>query len=568
MDGADVARGVFPSPLAGEGGPAEPGRMRAGGSAPTTASHPSSVSVARCHLLPQGEKVRGSGPDLAFPAEAITASPGMIHFETTLGALFPEAGADGERPVAGLADDSRKVEDGFAFVAVPGTKANGAAFIADALSRGATAVVGEVERPRTLFDEVAYIRVPDARRALALAAARLHPGQPGTTVAVTGTSGKSSVAEFTRQLYAALGRNSASLGTLGVIKADGKAYGSLTTPDPITLHATLDRLAHDGVTHLAMEASSHGIDQRRLDGVRLAAVAFTNLGRDHLDYHASVEEYFEVKLRLFATMAQPGIPAVINADDAFAARVVEAARARTLHVNTIGREGNTIRLLSVERDGFRQRLRLRAAGGVHPQPEQEYEVLFPLVGDFQVANALVAAGLVLATGGRPASEVIGALENLRGVPGRLDRVGEVDGALCVVDYAHKPEALSAVLDTLRPFATGKLVCLFGCGGDRDRGKRPLMGAIAAQKADVVIVTDDNPRSEIPGAIRAAILAAAPGAREIGDRREAIRTAVGELGPGDVLVVAGKGHETGQIVAGVTLPFSDHDELRAAMEARA
>jgi UDP-N-acetylmuramoyl-L-alanyl-D-glutamate--2,6-diaminopimelate ligase len=486
----------------------------------------------------------------------------MTHFETTLGALFPESGPDGARPVTGLADDSRKVEPGFAFVAVPGNKANGAAFIADALARGAGAIVGEVERPPTLFPEIPYLRVPDARRALALAAAALHPRQPETTVAVTGTSGKSSVAEFTRQLFQALGEESASLGTIGIVTSTGADYGSLTTPDPISLHRNLDRLARGGVTRLAMEASSHGIDQRRLDGVRLAAAAFTNLGRDHLDYHATVEEYLEAKLRLFRELLPAGSPAIVNLDGAEGARVAADAASRGHRVLTVGREGEFIRLISAERSGFAQHLRLGIAG-------REFETDLPLVGGFQVENALVAAGLVLAT--EPASDpakLVAAFATLKGVPGRLDRVGETNGALCVVDYAHKPEALATVLGALRPFATGRLVCVFGCGGDRDRGKRPIMGAIAAERADVVIVTDDNPRSEDPAAIRAAILAAAPGAREIGDRREAIRTAVAELSPGDVLVVAGKGHETGQIVGQETHPFSDHDELRAAMEARA
>ena len=536
-------------------------------------------------------------PRLAGEGTTVRSGPAMTESETTLGGLFPESGADGTLRVSGLADDSRKVEEGFAFVAVPGTRANGAAFIADALARGAVAIVGEIERPPTLFPEIPYVRVPDSRRSLAQAAARMHPGQPETIVAVTGTSGKSSVAEFTRQLFQATGRESASLGTIGIVTRKGGDYGSLTTPDPITLHQNLDRLARDGITHLAMEASSHGIDQRRLDGVRLAAAGFTNLGRDHLDYHPSVEEYLEAKLRLFRELLPEGRPAVINLDGAESQRVADVARERGHRVLTVGRKGEFIRLLDVERTGFAQRLRLRVGG-------REIETKLPLVGAFQVENALVAAGLVLATSLRPHPEVLGAAEprrtqnvgasfeadlrsapqdedggdeaarvlaafaRLTGVPGRLERIGEVNGALCIVDYAHKPEALATVLDTLRPFASGRLVCVFGCGGDRDRGKRPLMGAIAAEKADLAIVTDDNPRSEDPASIRAAILAAAPGAREIGDRREAIRAAVAELGPGDVLVVAGKGHETGQLVAGVTLPFSDHDELRAAMEARA
>ena len=488
----------------------------------------------------------------------------MTPTHRTLRELLPDApGAFADVSVAGLTADSRQVGPGFAFVAIPGTKADGSAFIADAASRGASLIVGEGGRPAGLPDAVAYSRVPDARRALATLASRFHPGQPDTIVAVTGTSGKSSVADFVRQLFAAVGRRSASLGTLGVITSDGAAYGSLTTPDPVTLHETLDRLAADGVTHLAMEASSHGLDQHRLDGVRLAAAAFTNLGRDHLDYHLNVEEYLQAKLRLFRELLPEGAPVVVNGDGPEGARVAAEARAHGRNVLTVGREGEFIRLLGVEPAGFAQRLRLLVGG-------REMTTDLPLVGAFQVENALVAAGLVLASEPEVdglARRVVSALATLTGVPGRMERVGEVNGALCVVDYAHKPEALAHVLDALRPFATGRLVCVFGCGGDRDRGKRPIMGAIAAKKADIAVVTDDNPRSEEPAAIRAAILAAAPGACEIGDRAEAIRMAVRGLGPGDVLVVAGKGHETGQIVGDRTLPFSDHDVIRAAIAER-
>jgi UDP-N-acetylmuramoyl-L-alanyl-D-glutamate--2,6-diaminopimelate ligase len=471
--------------------------------------------------------------------------------------LFPQArGSAADRSVGGLAFDSRKARPGTVFLAIPGSRADGSAFIADAVARGATAIVGEGPRPAELGTEIAYLQVADARAALAAAAVRLHPGQPENVVAVTGTSGKSSVADFTRQLLAGLGRESASLGTLGLIKSDGAAYGSLTTPDPITLHETLDGLAGEGVTHLAMEASSHGLEQRRLDGVRLAAAAFTNLGRDHLDYHRTVEDYFAAKLRLFDTLLPAGRPVVVNADDAYAPRVIAAAEQRGQHVISTGRAGRDLRLIEARPDGFGQHLTIEAEG-------ERHAVMLPLVGGFQVENALVATGLAIALGENP-STVVAGLGGLKGVPGRLERVGEINGALAIVDYAHKPEALSHVLDSLRPFATGKLVCVFGCGGDRDRGKRPIMGAIAAEKADTVIVTDDNPRSEDPAAIRSEILAAAPGAREIGDRAEAIRTAIRGLGPGDVLVVAGKGHETGQIIGERTLPFSDHEVVRAAI----
>ncbi|RVU19841.1 UDP-N-acetylmuramoyl-L-alanyl-D-glutamate--2,6-diaminopimelate ligase [Methylobacterium oryzihabitans] len=480
---------------------------------------------------------------------------------STLGRLFPdEAGAAAGLPVAGLTADSRRVAPGFVFVAVPGTVADGRRFTASAAAAGAVAVAGEGERPADLDPGTPWLAVADARRALALAASRLSGRQPETVVAVTGTSGKSSVADFVRQILTALGREAASLGTVGVVTRRGAAYGSLTTPDPVTLHATLARLAADGITDLAMEASSHGIEQRRLDGVALAAVGFSNLGRDHLDYHATVEEYLAAKLRLFTTLARPGIPAVVNADGAEADRVIAAARARGLSVRTTGRAGEAVRLLDARPEGFSQRLSLYL-------PERgEVAVSLPLVGAFQVENALLAAGLALATpaGARDPDGVIAALAGLTGVPGRMERVAEINGALCLVDYAHKPDALDHVLAALRPFATGRLVCVVGCGGDRDRGKRPIMGRIAVARADRVIVTDDNPRSEDPAAIRAEILAAAPGAEEIGDRAEAIRRAVAGLRPGDVLVVAGKGHETGQIVGDRTLPFSDHDAVRSAI----
>ncbi|WP_375464657.1 UDP-N-acetylmuramoyl-L-alanyl-D-glutamate--2,6-diaminopimelate ligase [uncultured Methylobacterium sp.] len=475
-----------------------------------------------------------------------------------LGALFPDAAPEiADRAVAGLTADSRRVVPGGVFVAVPGTKADGKLFAAGAAQAGAVAVVGEGEAPAGLA--CPWIRVADARRALALAASRLSGRQPDTLVAVTGTAGKSSVADFVRQILSRLGRDAASLGTVGIVTARGAAYGSLTTPDPVTLHETLAQLAIDGVTDLAMEASSHGIEQRRLDGVHLGAAGFTNLGRDHLDYHPTVEAYLAAKLRLFTVLLPAGSPAVINADGACADRMIAAARAAGHDVRTTGRAGTQIRLLHARTEGFAQVLGL---GGAHGGRA----VRLPLVGGFQVENALVAAGLALATpaGAADPDGVFLALEHLTGVPGRMERVGEVNGALCLVDYAHKPEALEGVLIALRPFAAGRLVLVFGCGGDRDRGKRPLMGGIAARLADAVIVTDDNPRTEDPAAIRAAILAQVPGATEIGDRTDAIRTAVRGLRPGDVLVVAGKGHETGQIVGDRVLSFSDHAVLRTAI----
>ncbi len=457
--------------------------------------------------------------------------------------------------IGGLTADSRAVRPGYLFAALSGAKTDGARFIADAVAQGAAAIlVGEGVDVGTATLPV--LRAAEPRRALALMAARFHARQPATIVAVTGTSGKTSVAEFTRQIFAALGHRAASLGTIGVVKPDGGVYGSLTTPDPVTLHRTLAELADEGVTHLALEASSHGLDQYRLDGVRLAAGAFTNLGRDHLDYHPSMEAYLAAKLRLFSELLEPGQPAVINADDAAAEPVIAAARARGLNLITVGAKGDTLRLVSVQAAGFTQQLEIAHAG-------RTTSATLPLPGAYQASNALVAAGLVIAMGETP-EHVLSALATLKGVKGRLEIVGEVRGGLVVVDYAHKPEALAAALDALRPFATGRLICVFGCGGDRDKGKRPIMGRIAAEKADFTIITDDNPRSERPEAIRAEILAGAKGAREIGDREEAIGVAVGMLGKGDVVLIAGKGHETGQIVGNTVIPFSDHDAVATAL----
>lgn len=458
--------------------------------------------------------------------------------------------------VTGLTADSRQVAPGFVFAAMPGSNVDGARFIGDAAARGAVAVlVGPgAAMPEGL--RIPKLTAPDPRRALALMAGRFYPKQPETIVAVTGTSGKTSVADFARQIFAAQGLKAASLGTLGVIKPSGAEYGTLTTPDPVMLHRMLNELAEDGITHLALEASSHGLDQHRLDGVRLTAAAFTNLGRDHLDYHPTVEDYMAAKQRLFTRLMRPGQRAIINTDGGMSEQVADAARARGLEVSTVGSAGWTLRLLDVMRDGFTQVLRLGIDG-------RERTVRLPLIGAYQVENALTAAALAMAVG-VSTDGTLTALENLHGVPGRLDAVGQVHGALVVVDYAHKPEALSAVLTSVRSFASGRIICVFGCGGDRDRGKRPIMGRIAVEKADHVIVTDDNPRTEDPASIRAEILSQAPGAEEIADRKTAIETAMAMAKAGDVVVIAGKGHETGQIVGDTVLPFSDHAVARAAM----
>jgi len=462
----------------------------------------------------------------------------------------------GAREIAGVASDSRKVKPGTLFVAVPGTKQDGLRFVPQALAAGAVAVLGE-HAPENLPEDVAFARADNVRRTLARVAARFYPKQPATIAAVTGTSGKTSVAAFLRQVWAALGREAASIGTIGLVTPREEIYGALTTPDPIALAAMLDRLAREGITHLAMEASSHGLDQHRIDGVRVSVGAFTNLSRDHMDYHATEDAYLAAKMILFERIVAPDGAAVIWADGAHATRVVATATQRGLKVLTVGRNGGGIRLTGVEIDGFVQHLIVEHAG-------KPYRVRLPLVGAFQIENALVAAGMAMVTGGAPA-RVFSALERLEGAKGRLELIGQRNGAPVFVDYAHKPDALAKALEALRPYARRKLVVVFGAGGDRDQGKRPIMGAIAAEKADAVIVTDDNPRSENPATIRAAILAAAPGAQEIGDRGEAIRTAVSALQPGDVLLVAGKGHESGQIVGEAVLEFSDHEAVAAALK---
>jgi UDP-N-acetylmuramoyl-L-alanyl-D-glutamate--2,6-diaminopimelate ligase len=457
--------------------------------------------------------------------------------------------------IAGLTADSRKVMPGWLFAALRGSKADGAEFIAGAVARGAAAILAG-EGVAAAPVGVPVLASPQPRRALALMAARFYGAQPATAVAVTGTSGKTSVADFARQIFTALGHRAASLGTIGLAAPGGSTYGSLTSPDPITLHETLAQLAREGVTHLALEASSHGLDQHRLDGIGLGAAAFTNLGHDHLDYHPTVEAYLKAKLRLFSEVLAPDGVAVVNADAPEAPVVVAAAERAGHRVLTVGKAGATLALEACAPDRFAQRLSVRHGGG-------RTDIRLPLPGAYQAGNALLAAGLALATG-EPVERVLAALEGLQGVKGRLEVMGLIRGGLAVIDYAHKPEALAAALAALRPFAPGRLICVFGCGGDRDRAKRPVMGEIATRLADSVIVTDDNPRSEKPEAIRAEILAGAPGAREIPDRAEAIQAGSRLLRPGDVLLVAGKGHETGQIVGDKVIPFSDHEVVRALL----
>ncbi len=460
---------------------------------------------------------------------------------------------------SGLASDSRAVRPGYLFAALSGSHADGADFVQDAIARGAVAVIGRPQlRARVESLGARFIATDNPRLGLAREAAAFFAAQPKVVAAVTGTNGKTSVAVFLRQIWTALGKKAASLGTIGAVTPNGEINLTQTTPDPIELHRLLAQMKAEGVERLALEASSHGLDQYRLDGVDIAAVAFTNITRDHLDYHPTFEDYLAAKLRLFSQIVRADGVAVINADAAHAARFVQAARMRDLRLLTVGESGEALKLLSRSPRSDGQTLSIQYDGRTH-------RVALPLAGSFQASNALVAAGLAIGLGHAPAS-VFATLEHLKGAPGRLEHVaGAASGAPIYVDYAHTPDALETVLTAIRPHVAGKLHVVFGCGGDRDRGKRPLMGRAAARYSDIAIVTDDNPRGEDASVIRKEILAGCPGAAEIGDRAEAIRSAIASLKQGDVLVIAGKGHETGQIVGAETRPFSDKDEaVKAAL----
>jgi len=462
------------------------------------------------------------------------------------------AGADAALEVTGITADSRAVRPGMVFAALPGARADGRGFIADAVARGAAAILAP---EGTVWPAEAPVRPlvtsPDPRRALALMAAAFYGAQPEWVVAITGTNGKTSSVDFLRQIWRDAGRKAASLGTLGLI-AEGVPPGpSLTTPDPVALHENLARLARDGVAALAMEASSHGIDQRRLDGVALAAAGFTNLTRDHLDYHCTMAAYRTAKLRLFDTLLPAGAPAIAMAD--MEAETLTALRdiaaQRRLDLRLVGMGGDALALEATRPLPEGQHLSFRLAGARH-------EMLLPLPGRFQADNALLAAMLAITTG-VAAPSAMAALARLQGVRGRMERAAVLpNGAAIYVDYAHTPDALTRLLAALRPHVAGRLHVLFGAGGDRDPGKRPLMGRAAAEAADRVWITDDNPRSENPAAIRTAVMAGCPEAIDAGAREDAIAKAMGALGPGDVLAVAGKGHESGQEIAGIMHPFDD------------
>ena len=458
--------------------------------------------------------------------------------------------------VRGLTLDSRKVEPGFVFAALPGVKVHGRDFIPKALANGAAVILTntpvEASVPVIVVDEPAAL--------LARMAARFYPRQPGHIVAITGTNGKSSTVEFLRQIWAGAGLEAACLGTLGVTRGDQVEVTGYTTPDAVALQAALDRLAGEGVTHLAMEASSHGLKQHRMDGVRLQVGAFTNLTQDHLDYHPDFADYFASKLKLFTERLPATGRAVINVDSEWGGKMADAARARGLEVLTLGWRGRDLTIREITPRAASQSVVFSWRGADHPLD-------IPLVGEFQILNALGAAAIALADGVAEAS-VLASLKTLGGVPGRLEKVGETaEKAPVLVDYAHTPDGLDKLLRAARPHTRGRVIVIFGCGGDRDASKRSKMGVIAANQADHIIVTDDNPRSEDPALIRQAILKGCPQAEEMADRAEAIRHGVAMLRAGDCLLIAGKGHETGQTVGDVVHPFDDREQGRQALAER-
>lgn len=467
--------------------------------------------------------------------------------------------ANGQDPdITGLSADSRSVKQGYMFAALPGARDDGSKYIADAIKLGAAAILAKDGTEKPMATTVPLIPVENPRRRYAQLAARFFGQQPDMIAAITGTNGKTSTAVFTEQLWTLMGQMSGSIGTLGIRAAGAKIPGSLTTPDPVALHQSLHEMADIGVTHVAMEASSHGLDQYRLDGVEVKVAAFTNLTRDHLDYHGTLEKYFEAKSRLFSDILAKDGTAVLNADIDQFSRLKSLCEKRGITVLSYGHNATDIRLIESHPETTGTKIIL-AYG------KQEYDLHLPLIGEFQVMNALAALGIVIGSGG-DATKAIPALEKLQGVRGRLELVGSSEfGGAVYVDFAHTPDALETVIEAVRPHCKGRIVCVFGAGGDRDTGKRPLMGKVVAQHADIAIITDDNPRSEDPATIRAAIKEACPGAVEIGDRTEAIKRGIGILQRNDILIIAGKGHERGQIVGNTVLPFDDANVARTILE---
>jgi len=453
--------------------------------------------------------------------------------------------------VTGFAIDHRKIAPGTVFGAFEGATFNGEDFIDDAIAAGAVAVVA---RPEAVVRGAMHIAEANPRQAFAHLAATFFQPFPDHVAAVTGTNGKTSTAELSRQLWRMAGHNAASIGTLGIITASDQAKTGLTTPDIVTFLANMSGLAREGISHAIFEASSHGLTQYRSEGVPVSVAAFTNLSRDHLDYHGTMEAYFEAKMRLFDEVVDENGCAVIWADDVWSDQVIARARKREIRLITVGEKGKGIQLLSREPTQLGQTLELRIQGDVH-------KVKLPLIGAYQAANALVAAGVVMASGGE-VETLLSHLARLQPVRGRLERaVITKSGAPVYVDYAHTPDGLRAAIAALRPHTKGKLITVFGAGGDRDTGKRPEMGAVAVADSDIVIVTDDNPRSEDPSLIRADVMAGAKGAHEIGDRRYAIAFAIEHAEPDDIVLIAGKGHEQGQIIMGRVLPFDDVEVAR-------
>jgi UDP-N-acetylmuramoyl-L-alanyl-D-glutamate--2,6-diaminopimelate ligase len=471
-----------------------------------------------------------------------------------------DAGSGADAPVTGFAIDHRKVAPGTVFGAFQGTVVNGEDFIPAAVSAGAIAVVARQEAE---VEGAAHIADPVPRRAFARLAAQFFKPVPETIVAVTGTNGKTSTVEMTRQIWRMCGERAASIGTLGVTTPDESVSTGLTTPDIVTFLSNMVGLAREGVTHVAYEASSHGLSQYRNEGLPVAAGAFTNLSRDHLDYHADMEDYFAAKMRLFGEVISDGGAAVVWADDEWSGRVLKRVRERGLRLVTVGEHGDDIRLLGREPTHLGQELEIEIAG-------ENQVLMLPLIGAYQAANALTAAGLLLATGGDPA-RIVDALGRLQPVRGRLERAAITpSGAPVYVDYAHTPDAIGAAIEALRPHLDGRLITVFGAGGDRDQGKRGPMGSVASELSDVVIVTDDNPRGEDAATIRAAIMqGAVRNAREIAGRRAAIAAAIAEAGRGDIVLIAGKGHEQGQIVgAGEAMRVLPFDDVTVARECAA